>query len=863
MVTTYLSYDLVTRNLPQSLSRVAKQTDVARDSQYYKDNIGKIKTVDDFVNDYRLFSYAMTAYGLEDMIYAKAFMKKVLESDLSDANSYANRLADERYRDFAAAFNFGGVGGTAVAQSSAQMDDLIGLYDQTVKTVEDTVSEETRYFKVMMGEAGNVKNVDQFLQNDRLRNLMFTTYGIDGTYYNYSVIKGVLTSDPNDPNSYYNTVFGTKLEQYPAQYNAAKQEDADLQNRQTIIGEIPKAEESLALGQEAKADAEAEIAELEAQLSDPDSGVDPEETQAKLDAKRKELADIEEALVSVQEGLDGYRETLEELNAKLVPVEQTDARRAELATLMNNLGPQITYAEKMKALAEDFQFNADGSAPADGALTEEKLESILASYFSKQSRETNAEAIFNQQYFEKKIATVTNVSEIVNDPILYDYIRAAFDLNEVYIVKSTIEQILMNYNGIVEEYAETRPQYKELYEAFNFAADGTVAAGQALKPEALNSVRSNYYSRYDDKQDEAHDKAYSLYKQGMAAVKTLDDFLGTKAVYTFALQAVGIDPASISTIKLKKVLTSDLSDPKSYVYQLKDERLLTLARTFNFNAKGQITPPALAQSTATITNVGKEYILRETRFLKGDALEAAKKKAEEESKYYTSAMQALDNRDQLLKDRRLMDILLTAKGIDPTTVTDDFLKKAFTSDLDDPESFVNTLEDKRFAQMVGSFNFDKDGNVSRAASAQVQNAGEVLATESAYLRQVLETQQGGENAGVRLALYFQRMADSITDPYVIIGDDALLEFFRITFSLPAEISNMDVDRQAKVVEKYLNLEDLSDPEKLDKLVKRFTMMYDLENNVATSPALGILTGGGGSVGISADTLWALSQVRSG
>jgi Protein of unknown function (DUF1217) len=73
------------------------------------------------VSTYFGYSY----YGLEDMAYAKAFMEKVLQSDLSDSKSFANTLIDERYRDFAAAFSFGGE--TKVAQSNSQTDDMIGL----------------------------------------------------------------------------------------------------------------------------------------------------------------------------------------------------------------------------------------------------------------------------------------------------------------------------------------------------------------------------------------------------------------------------------------------------------------------------------------------------------------------------------------------------------------------------------------------------------------------------------------------------------------------------------------------------------------------------------------------------------------
>src|SRR5215469_2912923 len=133
MVSTYFSYSYVARNLAQSLTRVAQQTDVSRDAAYYKANIGKVRTVDDLMKDYRLYHYATKAFGLEDMAYAKAFMKKVLQSDLSDPKSFANKLVDKRYQAFAAAFSFVG-GEKRVAQSENQTDEMIGLYTATKKS---------------------------------------------------------------------------------------------------------------------------------------------------------------------------------------------------------------------------------------------------------------------------------------------------------------------------------------------------------------------------------------------------------------------------------------------------------------------------------------------------------------------------------------------------------------------------------------------------------------------------------------------------------------------------------------------------------------------------------------------------------
>ena len=173
MVSTYLSYNSVVRNFKQAMTRVAQQPDVARNAAYYKANIGKVKTVDDLLKDYRLYTYAMKAYGLEDMTYAKAFMKKVLESNLSDANSFANKLTDKRYREIAAAFSFNGTE-TPAAQSTNQTDEMIGLYTAQVKRQVDAVDEDTNYYNLTIA---GVQTADEFLNNDRLRTYVFSALG--------------------------------------------------------------------------------------------------------------------------------------------------------------------------------------------------------------------------------------------------------------------------------------------------------------------------------------------------------------------------------------------------------------------------------------------------------------------------------------------------------------------------------------------------------------------------------------------------------------------------------------------------------------------------------------------------------------
>lgn len=68
MISSYLNYRLYTQDLSQTLERTAAEPQVYRDSGHDRDSI---PSVDELINDCRLYSDAMRPYGLEDMIYAE------------------------------------------------------------------------------------------------------------------------------------------------------------------------------------------------------------------------------------------------------------------------------------------------------------------------------------------------------------------------------------------------------------------------------------------------------------------------------------------------------------------------------------------------------------------------------------------------------------------------------------------------------------------------------------------------------------------------------------------------------------------------------------------------------------------------
>jgi hypothetical protein len=85
-----------------------------------------------------------------------------------------------------------------------------------------------------------------------------------------------------------------------------------------------------------------------------------------------------------------------------------------------------------------------------------------------------------------------------------------------------------------------------------------------------------------------------------------------------------------------------------------------------------------------------------------------------------------------------------------------------------------------------------------------------------------------------MALYFQRMAPSITSAYNILGDTTLLKVVQTAFGLSPSMSQQGIDQQARTIGGLVNIADLQKPRYLQNLIERFTANYDVNNPSTTS-----------------------------
>ena len=59
MLSTLTTYQTTVRDLPRSLEIVKSDQRVKRETEYYLENIGNVKTIEDLTSDDRLFNYVM------------------------------------------------------------------------------------------------------------------------------------------------------------------------------------------------------------------------------------------------------------------------------------------------------------------------------------------------------------------------------------------------------------------------------------------------------------------------------------------------------------------------------------------------------------------------------------------------------------------------------------------------------------------------------------------------------------------------------------------------------------------------------------------------------------------------------------
>lgn len=171
-----------------------------RETAQFSERMEGIQSSEDLMADRTLLKVALGAFGLDDDLNNSAFIKRILDSDLSDDRSLANRLADKRYLAFAEAFNFAGEGGARLPEPRTA--DELSL------------------------QLGALQSADDLLSDRGLLRASLEKFGLEDNISNTYFLKEVLESDLSDENSFANRMSDARLVDFAKTFDFFKKEQS-------------------------------------------------------------------------------------------------------------------------------------------------------------------------------------------------------------------------------------------------------------------------------------------------------------------------------------------------------------------------------------------------------------------------------------------------------------------------------------------------------------------------------------------------------------------------------------------------------------------------------------------------------------
>lgn len=182
----YAGWRVLNRTMAAQQAVVARDPVLNRDHDYFREKMKTIASAEEFVADYRLMKLSLTSAGLEGDLQSRFFIRKVLESDLSDPKSFANRLTDKRYAAFAKSITaaMGSPGGAAIENvignhRQAELEARVGAVDPDLR-----VALYARREIATIASASSTENTKwyQILGSSPLRKVVGGALGIGTSY---------------------------------------------------------------------------------------------------------------------------------------------------------------------------------------------------------------------------------------------------------------------------------------------------------------------------------------------------------------------------------------------------------------------------------------------------------------------------------------------------------------------------------------------------------------------------------------------------------------------------------------------------------------------------------------------------------
>ncbi|MBY7649686.1 MAG: hypothetical protein C4617_04250 [Candidatus Liberibacter europaeus] len=680
-----------------------------------------------------------------------------------------------------------------------------------------TVSREESYYRQ---EIKKISTVDEFLKDHRLVSYALKAHNLSDILREKTLIRKILESDPNDSKSLIN--INSKFKKFAQSFDFS-------------LSHTPKSIQS-GIQQERL------ISRYKNYFLINENDVFAKSEYFRNNAKK--ITSIDQ-LINNKRLLDYVLKSFD-----------IDHKHISLPFLKEVMTYGLDHPDKFftkskdsrfRQIAEYFHIKSNNPLNKETSiLTKNQIENIVNKYLDRTTYFVPEKNIpYERSYYESTIGSISSIKQLVQDPILFKIVKLALSIDS-RISSNHFLKLLMDKNKSII-------QIKDFFHTDFINKNFT---NKIQTNEQIKQLLDLYEKNCNKSRNETIRLSIANYQKSLTSISSVDEFLQQKSNFSsktnynkpitpleVALRAYDININDTYKCTLRDILTSDPSDPNSYVNKSHNTNFINFNHAFNFDKKGKPKHIPMVHSPSTkidyiksyTYNKMNHYINNKKTFLTKTEQSRLEKKIDEDVDYYVSNIDEIDSFEKLIADKRLMNIVLESKGIDDSSkISQEFLKRIFQSDLKDRKSFANKYNDNRYKEIMYSFDFDSINNSFDKNNGKVQNNIRINNTVSAYKHQILESEIAKTNPDMEMALYFQRTVPHIGNMYEILADRNIFQVISKTLKLPIHFSALDQKKQVSTLQKYINLKDFKDPKKVQQFLYKFnsSIMTNYEQNTS-------------------------------
>lgn len=222
-----------------------------------------------------------------------------------------------------------------------------------------------------------------------------------------------------------------------------------------------------------------------------------------------------------------------------------------------------------------------------------------------------------------------------------------------------------------------------------------------------------------------------------------------------------------------------------------------------------------------------------------------------EADYFTEKIGTVKSAEDLVSDRRLLQVALGAFGLQDDINNTYFVRKILEDGTTSPDALANKLSDKRYREFSKAFGL---------GPGEIRTTGLVTFMEDIVARHEaagFETAIGTQDESMRIALYAQHELKALAEDrsgenakwFSLMGVPPLRQMMETALGLPSGLGRIDIDQQLEIFKDKLQaltgsdlISQFTDSETVEKVTIAYLARVQINSQViGTSAAQNALT----------------------